>query len=56
MRAATEALAFESPKLSATPVFANGEDFASMLERAIERSGKAGAVRQIELKAEPSEG
>jgi hypothetical protein len=41
MRAAIEALPFESPKLSATAVFPAGEDFASRLERTIERSGAA---------------
>jgi hypothetical protein len=38
MRAAIEALPFEAPKLSATAVFAAGEDFASRRERAIFRS------------------
>jgi hypothetical protein len=41
MRAAIEAPPFERPKLSAVATAAmNGGDFASMLERAIERSGK----------------
>jgi hypothetical protein len=52
MRAAIEALPFESPKLSATAVFPAGEDFASQLERAIERSGAA--PRLIEVKGVPA--
>lgn len=39
MRAATQALPFESPKLSSTSVLVRA-DFAEQLERAIERSGK----------------
>jgi hypothetical protein len=39
LRAAIEALPFESPKLSATAVFPAGEDFTARLERAIFRSG-----------------
>src|SRR5262249_45393217 len=42
MRAAEFALQFEHPKLGAIATASmNGRDFASMLERAIERSGKA---------------
>lgn len=39
MRAAMQALPFESPKLSASSVLVRA-DFAEQLERAIERSGK----------------
>ena len=49
MRAAIEALPVESPKLLATAMFPAGEDFASRLERAIERS--VAALKLIEAKA-----
>jgi hypothetical protein len=45
MRAAVEALPFESPKLSATAVL-TAEDFADRLEKAIARSG----VKMIDAK------
>ena len=42
MRAAIEALPHEHPRLGAIATAnMNGQDFASMLERAIKRSGKA---------------
>ncbi len=47
MRAAIEALPFETPKLSATAVL-TGDDFAARLERAISRSGS----RLIEHRAD----
>ncbi len=53
MRAAIECLSYENPKLSAIAVgYMNAEDFASRLERAIERSQKG--PKLIEAKAEPS--
>jgi hypothetical protein len=38
LRAAIEALPFESPKLSVTALLHPGDDFATRLERAIERT------------------
>jgi hypothetical protein len=55
LRAAIEALPFEQPKLSAIATTSmNGQDFASMLERAIERSGKVREVKMIEGTCEPA--
>jgi hypothetical protein len=49
LRAAIEALPHEHPRLGAVAIGSmNGQDFASMLERAIERSGKGREVKQIE--------
>ena len=47
MRAAIEALPYEKPRLAVTANI-TGADFASMLDRAIERSGKGREVKQIE--------
>ncbi len=43
MKAAIEALPFEKPKLAVTAMV-NGDTFAAMFDRAIERSGKAGVL------------
>ena len=52
MRAAEFALAHEHPKLGAIATASmNGRDFASLLERAIERSHKGPDVKQIEARA-----
>jgi transcriptional regulatory protein LevR len=52
MRAAIEAMPHEHPRLGAVAIGCmNGQDFASMLERAIERSGKKPQVKQIECSA-----
>jgi hypothetical protein len=50
MRAAIAALQFETPKLTATAMTnLNGQDFSSMLERAIARSeGKLIEHREVE--------
>ncbi len=46
-RAAIEALPHEHPRLGAVGHM-SGSDFAAMLEKAIERSGKDREVKQIE--------
>ena len=51
MRAAMAALPFESPKLSAMAIVERS-DFATMLDRAIERSGNGAKVKQIDLTPE----
>jgi hypothetical protein len=49
LRAAIEALPHEHPRLGAIATASmNGQDFASLLERAIERSGKERELKQIE--------
>ena len=56
LRAATEAAQYMHPKLGAVATLSmDGKDFASMLERAVERSGQASAMRQIDLTPEPSD-
>jgi hypothetical protein len=51
LRAAIEALPHEHPRLGAVAIGSmSGQDFASMLERAIERSGKG--PKLIELKSD----
>jgi hypothetical protein len=53
MRAAIEALPFEQPKLSAMAVNdMSGDDFASRLERALQRSERA---KLIEARSEPTD-
>ena len=52
VRAAEFALQFEHPKLGAIATASmSGQDFASMLERAIARSGKGHELKQIEPSA-----
>src|SRR5689334_584446 len=49
VRAAMELLAYKYPKLGAVATTRmNGRDFASLLERAIERSGKGPELRLLE--------
>jgi hypothetical protein len=56
MRAAEFALQHEHPKLGAIATASmNGKDFATLLERAIERSHKGPEVKQIEARAEPTD-
>ena len=52
LRAAIEAMPHEHPRLGAIATASmNGQDFASMLERAILRSGKGPELKQIEARA-----
>ena len=49
MRAAIAALQFETPKLGVIATTSmNGQDFATLLERAIERSGKGRLIEHRE--------
>ena len=49
LKAATEAAQYMHPKLGAVATLSmSGEDFAAMLDRAIERSGKGREIKQIE--------
>jgi hypothetical protein len=53
MRAAIEAAPYVHPKLGAIATTnLSGEDFAVLLDRAIERSGKGQEVKQIDLTPE----
>jgi hypothetical protein len=48
LRAAIEAIPHEHPRLGTVAIGSiNGHDFATMLERTIERSGKGREVEQI---------
>jgi hypothetical protein len=52
LRAAIEALPHEHPRLGAIATASmNGQDFASLLERAIRASNKEAEVKQIEAQA-----
>jgi hypothetical protein len=57
MQAAMAALPHEHPKLGAiTTLSLSGQDYATLLDRAIERSGKTAEVRQIEHQHSPAQG
>src|SRR5690349_6671065 len=54
LRAAIEALPHEHPRLGAIATTSmHGQDFASLLERAIERSSKERELKQIEATSDP---
>jgi hypothetical protein len=53
MKAAIEALPYEKPRLAVTAIV-DRADFAEMLDRAIERSGKGAEVREVkQIEAQP---
>lgn len=57
LRAAIEALPHEHPRLGAVATAnMSGQDFASLLERAIERSGKSREMKVIEHRQREGEG
>jgi hypothetical protein len=52
LRAAIEALPHEHPRLGAVAIGSmNGQDFAALLEKTIERNGKGREIKQIECSA-----
>jgi hypothetical protein len=53
MRAAIAAIPFESPKLHATATVQLGLDFASKLERAIQRSANVRLVASAPVRSDP---
>jgi hypothetical protein len=53
MKAAVEALPYEQPRLAVTAIV-HGDDFARLLDRAIERSNGARMVKALPSPDEPS--
>jgi hypothetical protein len=53
MKAAIEALPYQRPRLAVTAMV-NGEDFASLLERSIERSRYAPSFKAIDYASAPA--